>query len=504
MTSPFDDTLTEKLSEARDAARDMHKTLRMAGGDPKMQGLSIWAETAHKILSIETDEPSAALADHLTSLESQLRRTGLRLDKRNNFEAEVSVHRGHAIGAIANAIEFAKDAGYRPSQLENPMLERNDIAAGSIRTLLSGLEKRLRNLERQLDAVLEQTKDPKATPQQIGLLNVFVAEMKPEIALARVEISAETKVDLSGLERAVLRMTELTASFVATVGAIGSLVSKSVSSATAAIATNSKKVVSGFRAIVRRVMTKKEKKGVEPVPKALGPPPSDFDVAKVRAMVLSGKTPPQMWTPWIKELSFRETKLQNLKPIAGLTALTRLNLAETKVSELTALSRLTVLQYLDLRETGVEDVAALSELTALQSLNLGGSNVRNISALSRLTSLQSLDLRITAVADVSPLAELQELQILVLWGTKVSDVSSLSGLLKLKWLDLAGTYVGDVSVFSGLNTLEWLDLRGTKVQSLSALAKLENLSEVYVDKSVRDAITKTHPRGREIVRVRGE
>jgi internalin A len=81
-------------------------------------------------------------------------------------------------------------------------------------------------------------------------------------------------------------------------------------------------------------------------------------------------------------------------------------------------------------------------------------------------------------------------------------VSALSGLTALQTLDLAGTQVSDVSALSGLTALQWLDLKDTKVRTLAPLAALENLNEVYVSKSDRAAIAKTHPRGAKIVKVR--
>ena len=179
-------------------------------------------------------------------------------------------------------------------------------------------------------------------------------------------------------------------------------------------------------------------------------PPPDFDRNEARRMILAGQAPPSGWRLFITELNFSGTRISNVEPASGLTALEHLVLWGTQVS----------------------DVSPLSELTALRNLDLSGTPVRDILPLSGLTSLLHLDLQKTKISDISPLSGLIALKGLNLWGTRVSDVLALRGLTALQSLDLRGTGVTDVSPLCGLAALQHLDLRDTAVTDVSALVGL--------------------------------
>jgi hypothetical protein len=139
------------------------------------------------------------------------------------------------------------------------------------------------------------------------------------------------------------------------------------------------------------------------------PLPEDFP-KQARDMILAGTVPPALWWPDLKRLSFVKTGLQDLSPLASLTAL----------------------ESLDLRGTPVSDVNPLAGLTALKILHLINAPVSDVSPLASLTALQSLDLRGTLVSDVRPLASLTALQRLYLLGTEVSNVRALTDIAYLR------------------------------------------------------------------------
>jgi Leucine-rich repeat (LRR) protein len=258
--------------------------------------------------------------------------------------------------------------------------------------------------------------------------------------------------------------------------------------------------------------------------KAPPEPPPDFNIQEAREMILAGRAPPESWRPWIHELSFIDSDLVDLAPLAGLTALQSLDLRGTKVADLAPLARLAALQSLDLRGTQVADLAPLAGLTALQVLHLGvtpvadlaplagltalqqlflgGTNVADLAPLTRLTALQwlglwqtpvadlaplarltalqSLDLENTQVADLAPLARLAALRSLRLWNTKVADLAPLAGLTALQALDLAGMKVADLAPLAGLTALQVLDLTSTQVADLAPLAGLAALRSLRI------------------------
>ncbi len=249
--------------------------------------------------------------------------------------------------------------------------------------------------------------------------------------------------------------------------------------------------------------------------------PEDVE-AQARAMILEGHPPPVAWRPFIRKLEFKDSGIEDLQPLAGLTALSSLDLSRTGITNLaplaglTALSSLrlngtavadlapfaglttlselflsgtdvadldplaglTALSWLDLSGTNITDLAPLAGLAALSSLNLSGTPVTDVSPLAGLSALSSLDLSATNVTDFAPLAELTALSSLWLSCTVVTDLAPLAGLTALSSLDLSGTPVTDIAHLGGLSTLETLDLRGAKATDLAPLAGLTALSSL--------------------------
>ena len=126
-----------------------------------------------------------------------------------------------------------------------------------------------------------------------------------------------------------------------------------------------------------------------------------------------------------------------LRPIAGLTALTTLVLSNCQISDITPLSGLTKLTTLNLYfNKKISDVSPLSGLTHLTELNLGHNIISDLSGLSGLTHLTELRLGQNKISDVSSLSGLTNLTALRLNANKITDVSPLSGLVNLTALKL--------------------------------------------------------------------
>lgn len=140
--------------------------------------------------------------------------------------------------------------------------------------------------------------------------------------------------------------------------------------------------------------------------------------------------------PGLRCLDLRNTDLNELSPLAGLTELRELRLSNTHVQELSPLAGLTKLQRLTLTNTQVRNLSPLARLMDLQELYLSDTQIRDLSPLAGLTELQSLSLSNTQVRDLSPLAGLTKLQRLWLNNTQVRDLSPLEGLTVLRILSL--------------------------------------------------------------------
>jgi Leucine-rich repeat (LRR) protein len=221
-----------------------------------------------------------------------------------------------------------------------------------------------------------------------------------------------------------------------------------------------------------------ERKG-EPDADAAAPPP-DFDLEVARAMILRGETPVPSWRPWIKQLYFSGEAINDLAPLAPLSALQELNLDAAKVSDVSPLARLTALQRLTLSNTQVSDVSPLQGARRLQRLYLSGTGVSDVSPLARLVALQRLTLSNTQISDVSPLARLTGLQRLSVSNTQVSDVSPLARLTALQHLTLSNTQISDVSPLARLTSLQVLDLTGTEISDVLPLRRARRLQRLYL------------------------
>jgi hypothetical protein len=175
----------------------------------------------------------------------------------------------------------------------------------------------------------------------------------------------------------------------------------------------------------------------------------------------------------LSSLDLADTRITDLRPLAGLTGLQSLDLGDTQVTDLTPLAGLTGLQSLNLWNTRVKDIAPLAGLTELHSLVLWSTNVDDLAPLVGFTRLRALDLRFTRVSNLAPLAGLTNLQTLDLRETRVNDLAPLAGLASLRALDLARTRVADLTPLRGLTGLRVLDLRGTNVTDLEPLVDVD-------------------------------
>jgi uncharacterized protein YjbI with pentapeptide repeats len=133
-------------------------------------------------------------------------------------------------------------------------------------------------------------------------------------------------------------------------------------------------------------------------------PPPDFDIRKVKELILGGETIPVNWIPYIVELDFSYEPLRDLEPLASLLNLHRL----------------------DLTKTLVENIAPLGSVAQLRELGLGDTKVRDISALQTLEQLQTLDLTSTKVENLDALTKMHQLKLLFLLNSPVTKIDSVS------------------------------------------------------------------------------
>ena len=387
--------------------------------------------------------------------------------------------RGNLREDFNDILEVAHALGWHPSEPDLPDIGKAEISKQGVEGILQALVARMEAVERLLDQSVRPEGEPAPgrTTIQIALVQVFVKNMKMELALAKLEAQVKNIVDLAALGRSIENITELTADFVVTVCGLATKMTVALRAASEQLRPKVLKVARGFKAVVRKVASVFAHRKPD---EDLSERPSDFDIGRVREMILAGVAPPVAWRPWIGKLTFTGKNLKDLAPLAGLTALQKLDLQDTPVSDLAPLAGLTALQELYLQDTSVSDLAPLAGLTALQRLYLQDTPVSDLAPLAGLTALQKLYLQDTPVSDLAPLAGLTALQELYLQGTPVSDLAALAGLTALQELYLQDTPVSDLAPFAGLTALQGLYLQGTLVSDLAPLAGLTALQKLYL------------------------
>jgi len=96
----------------------------------------------------------------------------------------------------------------------------------------------------------------------------------------------------------------------------------------------------------------------------------------------------------LTELDISGNRVSDLKPLAGLSALTELNINRNQISDLKPLANLNALTYLDISSNPIRSLKPLASLEALESLyfTLTPNSYRSLGALLEMNSLEGLRL----------------------------------------------------------------------------------------------------------------
>ena len=173
------------------------------------------------------------------------------------------------------------------------------------------------------------------------------------------------------------------------------------------------------------------------------------------------------------------TPVEDLRPLAKLGKLTRLDLAYCRqLKDLGPVGALRALTDLSLDSCSqVADLAPLGHLASLKSLRLDSmGRVADLRPLARLTGLEDLSFRFCGnIADIRPLAEMDGLTTLEFLGcNKLSDLWPLAGLKRLRWLRLAScATVSDLRPLAFVPNLEKFSMWNCKgVKDISPLGAM--------------------------------
>ena len=200
----------------------------------------------------------------------------------------------------------------------------------------------------------------------------------------------------------------------------------------------------------------------------------------------------------LTSLKLANNQISSLSPLAGLIALTYLELGlgnpladgvddmlatgSNSISDLTPLAGLTNLTYLGLLgNTGITSIAVVSSLSSLETLWLGGASIASWTPLTdRADSLQMLGVIACGISDaqmpiIAGLTNLYGLGLLA--EPAVTDISSLD-TLNLTLAAFARTGVSDIGVFANYSNLSIAMMDQSPVANLDALSGLSNLTNI--------------------------
>ena len=222
----------------------------------------------------------------------------------------------------------------------------------------------------------------------------------------------------------------------------------------------------------------------------LGKPPAESDsllsdLASRATVVPAG---PAAGAPvWIPDIALRgriATALgkseSDIIGVRELAALVVLDVRGAGVAELTGLEYAVNLEGLDLGHNAVEDLRPLAGLASLRRLNLDGA-LGDPWQLAALSGLKELSLRGNGLANLSALSSITGLAILDVAENRIEDLTPVGALAGLRVLDVSKNGTPDLSPLAGLDNLRELHVGGNRGADLSPLSGRDGLRVISAE-----------------------
>lgn len=150
-------------------------------------------------------------------------------------------------------------------------------------------------------------------------------------------------------------------------------------------------------------------------------------------------------------------------------------------SDWRSICQLSNLRKLSLVGCSLSSLAGLEALTELEVLDVSDNDLTSLSPISGLPSLAELYAAGNALTDCSDLSELTGLVYLDLSSNQLEDLSALTGMKRLRTLYVQRNTISDLAPLSGLTELTTLDVANNQVEALNELYALKKLTMLYVD-----------------------
>ena len=114
----------------------------------------------------------------------------------------------------------------------------------------------------------------------------------------------------------------------------------------------------------------------------------------------------------------------------------QINMAGKEVQDLTPIARMSALRILNLNDNHLTDVSLLQSLTRVEVLRLRHNSLQHLDSLTHMTRLRELDAGYNVLTHTDALLQLSQMTHLTLNDNRIIDIAPLGKLRRLEWLDL--------------------------------------------------------------------
>jgi len=256
------------LAELKEGITDFREALRPVNDVALNDSFREVLDAGERIIEKHSRRPRVTVADDAASLRSLFARAKIPredpdLGKIPTLTA-LRGARGNILADFDQVLDAAKALRRVPIDSKLGLLDTIALDRAGREGQLATLEKRLREVERELETniALEGSPDHGYSPQQVGLVNFYLESMQIQLALAKLEARAKQLVDLAGLARAIESIAELTADFVATTRGLRKKITGTLAYSAEAIRPAVNRVVGGFRTIVQWTRRQARRRGL--------------------------------------------------------------------------------------------------------------------------------------------------------------------------------------------------------------------------------------------------
>lgn len=183
----------------------------------------------------------------------------------------------------------------------------------------------------------------------------------------------------------------------------------------------------------------------------------------------------------LTQLDLSHNTVRNLEAIAPMTNLVELSLQHNAVTDLSQLSSLVNLRTLNISFNSVTNLAPLSSCTALATLDASNNQIGSVNGITALPALTTLNLEKNSLTDISPLGACTELKDLNIGSNSLTDISSLVTLTKMEKFNFSSNQITDLPVWPDGCALQTIDGSYNQLTSIDILQKMKDLTYVYMD-----------------------